>query len=70
MNIDQVKSLVERAATYCPSDDQEAGLIISYFHNEGYFLYEGEETGNQYEVKYKDVLDTDSFYELVLLKAE
>jgi hypothetical protein len=63
-----VAALVENAIIYIQYDkdeDLESMRIITSMTEENYFLAEGEESGEQYQVDYADVdLDNDIFYRL------
>jgi hypothetical protein len=62
-----VAALVENAIIYIQydDDDRESMRIITSMSEENYFLAEGEESGEQYQVDYADVdLDNDIFYRL------
>ena len=63
-----VAALVENAIIYIQYDkdeDLESMRIITSMSEENYFLAEGEESGEQYQVDYADVdLDNDIFYRL------
>ena len=62
-----VAALVENAIIYIQydDDDRESMRIITSMSEENYFLAEGEESGEQYQVEYADVdLDNDIFYRL------
>jgi len=64
---DTVKSIVEQSAIYIPFNC-EGTRIIATFGDDGYFLAEGEETGEQYEIQFSEVdLKNDMFYKLVLV---
>lgn len=66
--MNDVKAIVESAAIYIPFNC-EGTRIIATFGNEGYFLCEGEESGEQYEVQLDDVdLENDMFYKLELIE--
>ena len=63
-----VAALAENAIIYIQYDkdeDLESMRIITSMSEENYFLAEGEETGEQYQVDYADVdLENDIFYRL------
>ena len=63
-----VAALAENAIIYIQYDkdeDLESMRIITSMSEENYFLAEGEESGEQYQVDYADVdLDNDIFYRL------
>jgi hypothetical protein len=62
-----VAALVENAIIYIQydDDDRESMRIITSMSEENYFLAEGEESGEQYQIEYADVdLDNDIFYRL------
>ena len=65
--MNKVQELAEQAAIYVPQDC-EGMRINAVVSEEGYFLAEGEETGEQYQIKFSEVdLDNDMFYGLQLL---
>ena len=65
---EKVHNLVIQAAIYVPFDG-EGCRIISYIEEEHYFLAEGEESGEQYQIHYADVdLKQDMFYKLTLME--
>ena len=62
-----VAALAENAIIYIQydDDDRESMRIITSMSEENYFLAEGEESGEQYQIEYADVdLDNDIFYRL------
>jgi hypothetical protein len=63
-----VAALAENAIIYIQYDkdeDLESMRIITSMSEENYFLAEGEESGEQYQVDYADVdLENDIFYRL------
>ena len=63
-----VAALAENATIYIQYDkdeDLESMRIITSMSEENYFLAEGEESGEQYQVDYDDVdLENDTFYRL------
>ena len=63
-----VAALAENAIIYIQYDkdeDLESMRIITSMSEENYFLAEGEESGEQYQIDYADVdLDNDIFYRL------
>ena len=62
-----VAALVENAIIYIQydDDDRESMRIITSMSEENYFLAEGEESGEQYQIEYADVdLENDIFYRL------
>ena len=63
-----VAALAENAIIYIEYDkdeDLESMRIITSMSEENYFLAEGEESGEQYQVEYADVdLENDIFYRL------
>jgi len=63
-----VAALAENAIIYIQYDkdqDLESMRIITSMTEENYFLAEGEESGEQYQVDYADVdLENDTFYRL------
>jgi hypothetical protein len=63
-----VAALAENAIIYIQYDkdeDLESMRIITSMSEENYFLAEGEESGEQYQIEYADVdLDNDIFYRL------
>ena len=63
-----VAALAENAIIYIEYDkdeDLESMRIITCMSEENYFLAEGEESGDQYQVDYADVdLENDIFYRL------
>ena len=66
-NMSKVAALVENATIYIQydDDDRESMRIITSMSEENYFLAEGEESGEQYQVDYADVdLENDIFYRL------
>jgi hypothetical protein len=67
-NMSKVAALAENAIIYIEYDkdeDLESMRIITCMSEENYFLAEGEESGDQYQVDYADVdLDNDIFYRL------
>ena len=66
--MNDVKTIVESAAIYIPFNC-EGTRIIATFGEDGYFLCEGEETGEQYEIQFDEVdLEADMFYKLELIK--
>jgi hypothetical protein len=63
-----VAALAENAIIYIQYDkdqDLESMRIITSMTEENYFLAEGEESGEQYQIEYADVdLENDTFYRL------
>jgi hypothetical protein len=63
-----VAALAENAIIYIQYDkdeDLESMRIITSMSEENYFLAEGEESGEQYQIEYADVdLENDTFYRL------
>jgi hypothetical protein len=63
-----VAALAENAIIYIQYDkdqDLESMRIITSMSEENYFLAEGEESGEQYQIEYADVdLENDIFYRL------
>ena len=63
-----VAALAENAIIYIQYDkdeDLESMRIITSMSEENYFLAEGEESGEQYQIEYADVdLKNDIFYRL------
>ena len=63
-----VAALAENAIIYIQHDkdeDLESMRIITSMSEENYFLAEGEESGEQYQIEYADVdLENDTFYRL------
>ena len=63
-----VAALAENAIIYIQYDkdeDLESMRIITSMSEENYFLAEGEESGEQYQIEYADVdLENDAFYRL------
>ena len=64
-----VAALAENAIIYIQHDsgqaDYESMRIITSMSEENYFLAEGEESGEQYQIEYADVdLENDTFYRL------
>jgi len=62
-----VAALAENAIIYIQHlpvlDSYESMRIITSMSEENYFLAEGEETGEQYQIEYADVdLENDTFY--------
>jgi hypothetical protein len=58
--------VVSGAAIYCPADGET--IRISHYDEEG-FYGQGEESGEEYQVLYKEVdFDSDLFYKLVLIE--
>ena len=61
-----VAALAENAIIYVQNsglDSYESMRIITSMTEENYFLAEGEETGEQYQIEYADVdLENDTFY--------
>ena len=63
----QIRSVVQRAAVYCPASNSESVRID--FTESNYFVGVGEETGEEVTVYFKDIdLEKDSFYELALIE--
>ena len=59
-----VAALAENADLYI-QEEGEGMRIIACMSEEDYFLAEGEESGEQYQVDYDDVdLENDTFYRL------
>lgn len=59
------KSLIQRAAVYVQPESEGMRVIIC---EDDYFIAEGEETGEQYQISYDEVnLETDLIYALVLI---
>jgi len=68
MSIEKVKQLANEAAVYIP-EGSEGIRIVAVIEEEGYFLGEGEETGENYQITFEEVdLDNDMFYKLVLME--
>ena len=69
-----VAALAENAIIYIQYDkdqDLESMRIITSMTEENYFLAEGEESGEQYQVDYADVdLENDTFYRLQIMDNE
>ena len=63
-----VAAMAENAIIYIQYDkdeDLESMRIITSMTEENYFLAEGEESGEQYQIEYADVdLENDIFYRL------
>ena len=64
-----VAALAENAIIYIQHlpvlDSYESMRIITSMSEENYFLAEGEESGEQYQIEYADVdLENDTFYRL------
>ena len=63
-----VAALAENAIIYVQNsglDSYESMRIITSMTEENYFLAEGEESGEQYQIEYADVdLENDTFYRL------
>ena len=64
-----VAALAENAIIYIQHDNGQADFesmrIITSMTEENYFLAEGEESGEQYQIEYADVdLENDTFYRL------
>ena len=63
-----VAALAENAIIYIQYDkdqDLESMRILACMSEENYFLAEGEESGEQYQIEYADVdLENDTFYRL------
>jgi hypothetical protein len=61
-----VAALAENAIIYVQNsglDSYESMRIITSMTEENYFLAEGEESGEQYQIEYADVdLENDTFY--------
>jgi hypothetical protein len=71
---ERVAKLVSHAAIYIQNkkDDDayeyESMRIVCAMDDEGYFLAEGEESGESYHIYYSEVdLDMDDFYQLKLM---
>ena len=66
-----VAALAENATIYIQYDkdeDLEGMRIIACMSEEDYFLAEGEETGESYQIHYSEVdLETDMFYRFVVM---
>ena len=69
-----VAALAENAIIYIQYDkdqDLESMRIITSMSEENYFLAEGEETMEQYQIEYADVdLENDTFYRLQKMDKE
>ena len=69
MSIEKVKQLANEAAVFLPKESSESIRIVAVMGEEDYFLGEGEETGENYQIEFVDVdLDNDKFYKLVLME--
>ena len=68
MSIEKVKQLANEAAVYVPFNCE--GLrVVAVVEEEGYFLCEGEDSGDNYQIMFEEVdLDNDMFYKLVLME--
>ena len=67
MDINHIRSLIERTAVYVPADCE--GIRIEYME-EDHFVGVGEETGCEYSVEYAEVdLENDLLYELKLINS-
>ena len=62
-----VAALAENAAVYV-QEEGEGMRILACVSEEDYFLAEGEETGESYQIHYSEVnLETDMFYRFVVM---
>jgi len=62
-----VAALAENAAVYV-QEEGEGMRILACISEEDYFLAEGEETGESYQIHYSEVdLETDMFYRFVVM---
>lgn len=60
-----VKKIVSDAAVYVPADSE--GIRIHYLEDD-YFVGEGDETCDEYQVEYSEVdLENDMFYKIVMM---
>ena len=63
----EVQALAENAAIYV-QEEGEGMRILACVSEEDYFLAEGEETGESYQIYYSEVdLETDMFYRFVVM---
>lgn len=64
--VEQIRRVVQMSNIYCSARDQES-IRIDYTEDT-YFVGNGEETGEDYQVEFDEIdLDEDTFYQLVLV---